>query len=161
MPDCDALITDKGKYLLTITVADCLPVYFYDQKKKVVAIAHAGWRGVVSKIAAAVISAFVKNYGSTPSDLEVFIGPHIRDCHFEVKADVASQFESSDLVLRGGKTYIDLAGAVRKQLVGSGVSDLNIRVSSECTSCLNKKYFSFRRDKPQELETMIAYIGLR
>ncbi|MHB8904014.1 MAG: polyphenol oxidase family protein, partial [Patescibacteria group bacterium] len=89
IPECDALITDQNKYLLTITVADCLPIYFYDQNKKVIAIAHAGWRGVVYKIAGEVINQFINHYHSNLNDIEVFIGPHIRDCHFEVKDDVA------------------------------------------------------------------------
>ena len=43
IPDCDALISNQDNFLLAITVADCLPIYFYDNNKKVVAIAHAGW----------------------------------------------------------------------------------------------------------------------
>ena len=35
IPNCDALITNQNKHLLTITVADCLPIYFYDKNKDV------------------------------------------------------------------------------------------------------------------------------
>lgn len=159
--DCDALITNQNKYLLTITVADCLPIYFYDKNKEVVAIAHAGWRGVVSEIVKNVINQFTDHYNSNLDDIEVFVGPHIRDCHFEVKDDVASQFEISDSIIRDKKTYINLAETIRGQLIKSGISKDNISLSDECTYCLKAKYFSFRRDKPKELETMVAYIGLK
>lgn len=161
IPNCDALITSDRRYLLTITVADCLPLYFYDNKKQVVAIAHAGWRGVVAQIAKEVVDAFVSNYGSSLKDIEVFIGPHIKDCHFEVKGDVAANFKISETIIRNKKIYINLAGVVTSQLLEWGILEANIRISPECTFCSSDKYFSWRRDKPQELKTMLAYIGLQ
>ena len=62
--NCDALITDQPGIILTITVADCLPIYFYDSIKNAVAIAHAGWRGLGSGIIEKVIKAFVDDYHS-------------------------------------------------------------------------------------------------
>jgi hypothetical protein len=159
IPNCDALITNNDKCLLTITTADCLPIYFYDKNKNVVAIAHAGWRGVVSKIAEKVINQFMNHYHSDINDIEVSIGPHIKDCHFEIKDDAANQFKKSDLIIRGDKIYIDLSQIIKNQLNDLGVN--NIEISEDCTYCLSDKYFSYRRDNPKELETMIAYIGLK
>lgn len=161
IPDCDALITDQNKYLLTVTVADCLPIYFYDHNKKVIALAHAGWRGVVSKIAGEVINQFINHYHSDLSDVKVFIGPHIKDCHFEVKNDVVGQFKISDSIVRDRKIYINLSRAVKDQFIKLGVFGDNISISQECTYCLTDKYFSFRRDNPKEIEAMVAYIGLK
>jgi len=161
IPDCDALITNQSKYLLAITVADCLPIYFYDKNKKIIALAHAGWRGVVSNIAQEVINVFISHYNSNPSDIEVFIGPHIQACHFEVKDDVSSQFKISDSIIRNKKTYINLAKTVKEQLSELGLNDDNIRITEECTYCLSDKYFSYRRDNPKELEVMLAYISLK
>ena len=116
IPGCDALITNNPRHLLTVTVSDCVPIYFYDSNKKVVALAHAGWRGVISEIAKEVVNKFITNYQSKPGDIEVFVGPHIKECHFKVKADVASQFKVSDLVLRDEKIYINLAQVIKNQL---------------------------------------------
>ncbi len=159
IPNCDALITNNKNHLLTITAADCLPIYFYDKNKNVVAIAHAGWRGVASKIVEKVINQFTNHYYSNIDDIEVFIGPHIKDCHFEVRDDVASQFQESDLITKEDKIYINLSQIIKNQLTDLGVN--NIETSEECTYCLPNKYFSYRRDNPEELETMIAYIGLK
>lgn len=161
IPDCDALITKQNKYLLLVTVADCLPIYFYDKNKRVVAIAHAGWSGVVSKIVSEVIEKFISYYGSKLGDIEIFIGPHIRDCHFEVKSDVANEFNISDYTIRDKNIYINLSKIVKSQLVEAGILDKNINISQECTYCLSDKYYSFRRDKPKEIEAMVAYIGLK
>ena len=157
--NCDALITCQNKNLLTITVADCLPIYFYDREKGVVALAHAGWRGVTANIIKEVVDTFVNHYASNLGDIEVLIGPHIKDCHFEVKDDVSSQFKNHNIIIRDRKTYISLSRVVKEQLLQQGINNINI--SDECTYCLNKKYFSYRRDNPKDLETMIAYIGLK
>ena len=159
--DCDALITNKSKYLLTLTVADCLPIYFYDKNKKVIALAHAGWRGIVSEISKEVVAKFVQHYNSNLNDIETYIGPHIRECHFEVKNDVAIYFKPSDLITKNKKTYINLSGVIRAQLLELNILDKNIIISRECTYCLTHKYFSYRRDKPEEVEAMLAYISLR
>jgi len=36
----------------------------------------------------------------------------------------------------------------------------NIEISPECTHCEQDKYFSYRRDKSEEVQAMVAYIGL-
>jgi copper oxidase (laccase) domain-containing protein len=112
------------------------------------------------EIAKEVINSFVDNYHSDRADIQVFVGPHIHDCHFEVKNDVSPYFPG-ETVIREGKLYVDLSSAVKKQLLASSISANHINISSECTHCLSDKYFSFRRDNPQDLETMISYIGLK
>lgn len=157
----DALITNNKKQIICLTVADCLPVYFYDQKKQVIALAHAGWRGVILNIAQKVIDKFINNYQSNPEDILVFIGPHIKKCHFEVKSDVSSRFTDKYLLKKEGKIYVDLSQVVLDQLLSRGLDLKNIKISNDCTYCLKKDYFSYRRDKPKELKTMITYIGLK
>ena len=161
IPNCDALISSQKEQLLTITVADCLPIYFYDVQKKVVALAHAGWRGVLSLIAPQVIEKMKEHYHCQPPDIEIIIGPHIQACHFEVKNDVARQLKETDLITKDGKTFINLAQTVANQLIEAKVPMANIRISPDCTYCRTDQYFSYRRDQKAELETMIAYIGLK
>jgi len=159
----DALITkDKGVFL-TITVADCLPVYFCDKSGQTIGIAHIGWRGAVKNLAGKVINRLVGDFKLKPENIVVYIGPHIKTCHFEVKAAVAKKFLKYQEALSsiGKKVYIDLGRVVKKQLAVSGVPRRNVKISQECTYCLENKYFSYRRDKPKKLETMLAYIGLK
>ncbi|MEI7451696.1 MAG: peptidoglycan editing factor PgeF [Candidatus Falkowbacteria bacterium] len=160
IPNYDALITSDPKQILALTVADCLPIYFYDEAKKVIALAHAGWRGVASEIVKNVVSMMNEHYNSNPSDIVVFIGPHIHDCHFEIGEELVEKFSAKSIIHRDGQIFVDLAKEVSAQLVASGILPNKIEVSAECTYCLRDKYFSFRRDKPEQLETMVAYIGL-
>ena len=159
----DVLITQEKGLALAIAIADCAPIYFYDPVKKVIALAHAGWRDVQGGIIDATIQAFQKNFQSEAKDLQVFVGPHLRACHFEVQSEVAEKFSSYPqfIINRAGKTYVDLAGIIMEQLLTAGLEREKLEFSPECTYCEGKKYFSWRRDKPNEVEAMVAYISLK
>lgn len=163
VPDTDALITNDATIVLTITAADCLPVYFYNPGVKAIGLAHAGWKGILKEVAANTAKALQENFESRPEAVKVFIGPHLQKCHFEVKRDVIEKFNGygQHIVTKNNRTYIDLAGIVRQQLESLGVQEKNIRTSPDCTYCLNDKYFSFRRDKPEILEAQLAFVSLQ
>lgn len=162
MANCDALISQQSNVILSITVADCLPIYFYDSKNQVIAIAHAGWRGALQEVAPRVIKIFCEKYRSKSTDINIYIGPHIQNCHFEVQTDVLEKFKniySYAIIDRDNKSFIDLSLVVKNQLINQGVLEKNIIISPECTYCQKEKYFSYRRDKPQNLQTMLAFIS--
>ncbi len=88
----DGLITNTPDLPLTTYHADCVPIYFYDPLKKVIGLAHAGWRGTVSSIASVMVSRMVEAMGCRPRDILAGIGPSIcRDC-FEVDFPVYQEF---------------------------------------------------------------------
>ncbi len=160
----DALITKRNNLFLSVTVADCLPIFFFDPVKKIVALAHAGWRGVLKEIVRKTVRTMKSEFGSNPADILVGIGPHICADHYEVKAEVSrgfTQYGESVLLQRDGKTCLDLAIAAQVQLQAEGIAQESIEISEECTFNLDNKYFSYRRDRPENLETMLAFIGIR
>ncbi len=157
----DALITDQPGEILTITIADCYPVYIFDPVYKVVAIAHAGWRGITKDILCNVIDYFVLKFSSNPKNILVGVGPGLGKCHFEVKEDVLGYFrEYSDAIEeRDGKTFVDLPAILEKKMLERGLKRENIDFSNLCTYCEEDKFFSRRRDKNSD-EVMMAYIGM-
>ena len=161
--EVDGLVTNSKNLFLTMATADCLPIYFYDPVKEVIGIAHAGWKGVAFNIVKEVIEKMIEIFNSNPINIVVYVGPHIKKCHFEVQNDVAEKFnEYGEFVLKqDDRIFIDLRGLAKKQLVDIGVKEKNISASDECTHCEEKKYFSFRRDKPEKTEAMVCYIGMK
>lgn len=156
----DALVT-KDKVALSVTVADCIPVYFYVKNSKIIALAHAGWRGILGGIIENTLSE-ISRLGGRGNDIEVVLGPGLRACHFEIKRDILGQFKkySRHIINRDDKIFVDLFGIIREKLTSEGVLRSNIFESGECTFCDKNKFYSFRRDKPKETEAMMAIIGL-
>ncbi len=158
--EADALVT-KEKIFLAITIADCVPVYFYDEKNKIVGLAHAGWRGITGGIIENTLDK-MSLLGANIKEIEIEMGPGIRKCHFEIKEDVLDKFgKYPEFVIRkSSKIFVDLFEIIKKEALGFDVKEKNIRDFGECTYCNSKKYFSYRRDKPKEVQSMMATIGM-
>lgn len=161
LPETDALVTDVPGISIGVTVADCVPVFLADGVRHAVGIAHAGWRGIVAGVLENTVAAMVREYGSDPATIRAFVGPRIRECHYEVSADVADRFPAECRTVRDGRIFLDLGLACRMRLVDSGLAPENVSVSNECTACDAEKFFSFRRDKPPVPEAMLATIAVR
>ncbi|MDD3302866.1 MAG: peptidoglycan editing factor PgeF [Candidatus Gracilibacteria bacterium] len=159
--EVDGLITNNPDLILSVTIADCVPIYFYDDIKKVFGIAHAGWRGITCDITKSMIDKFVEEFDSKTSDIKVYVGAHIQKCHFEIKEDIIDKFYDRFLIKENSIIKVDLLGIIRDKLEKLGVKSENISSSQECTYCESEKYFSYRRDKPEKVEAMIGVIGIR
>lgn len=158
--EADGLITNQPGIFLSVTVADCLPILFFDPKKKIIGIAHAGWRGVLKNIVPAAVEK-IKKLGGQVKNIQVEIGPGIGQCHFEIGQDMIGKFKEYKKFIedREGKYFVDLKGIVADQLKKAGMKKENIRDAGVCTFC-EKKYFSARRDKNKEIQSGVAVIGL-
>lgn len=77
--ETDGMITDQAGALLTVAVADCVPLLFLDLVERRVAVAHAGRRGTFAGIAKKMFYQMVEN-GSRAQDVQVVIGPSIGPC---------------------------------------------------------------------------------
>ena len=149
----DALITDRSGVSLSIRTADCFPILLADTRRRAVAAIHAGWRGISAQICAETVKNMHIRFGSSPGDIYAAIGPGIGVCCYEVGLDVARRFGMD----RAGR--LDLAAAIRRQLVESGVSESRVEAIPGCTRCDAERFHSFRRDQ-QNSGRMISYIRI-
>ncbi len=94
LENTDGLYTDKKGLILSTTFADCVPLFFADDERKVIAATHSGWRGTVEKIGAKTVETLIKE-GSSPENITVVIGPSICPECFEVGREVADEFEKN------------------------------------------------------------------
>jgi polyphenol oxidase len=172
----DALVTDISGLLLLLLFADCVPVYIADPIRRVVAIAHSGWRGTELNVVQATLVKMTAAFGTEPSDCVAAIGPCIGASSYEVSTDVASRFfdapfdridETVSPVLtynkKTEKYSLNLRQMVFIQLVRAGLNDQRVAVSNQCTYTNEKEFFSHRRDGVggQSTGRMAAIIGLR
>ncbi|MDD5489351.1 MAG: peptidoglycan editing factor PgeF [Candidatus Moranbacteria bacterium] len=160
--DADGLITGRKNIFLSVTAADCLPIFLFEPKKEIVGLVHAGWRSLEMNILENAIGK-MEDLGGTPENILAGIGPAICQKHYEVGPEVAEKFVKYPEAIGNGnnKIFLDIKKVAEMQLLSLGVSGKNIEISSACTFELPKKYFSARRDKPQEIEAMMAAIGIK
>lgn len=148
----DALVTNEPNVTLVTYYADCTPVFFVDKVKKVIALAHAGWRGTVGKICKNVIEIMVNEYGSKPEDILCCIGPAISKCCYEIDEGCYSQFVGAggldiDKIMTdkgNGKYMADLLETNKQIILSCGVPLCNITVSDVCTKCNSDLLWSHR-----------------
>jgi YfiH family protein len=169
-PETDALVTDVVGLALGITVADCVPLILYDSKRHVLGLAHAGWRGTVSGIAARTVERMTMEFGSRPADVLAGIGPSIGPCCYEVGDEViAAWLESGcaepEHAVRPGtgeRRHFDLWSASTMQLKSAGLAAGNIEVAGRCVRCESERFFSYRATQAGEarhgLMLMIAQL---
>lgn len=164
--ECDAMITNSpGIYLLSF-YADCVPVYFYDRVNRVVGMAHCGWKGTMGRIAAKTVDAMQREYNSFAADIQIFIGPGIGPCCFEIQPDLASKVNAEfnslhDIIITNDKSSFtwDLQETNRQLLIECGVNPSHISVCKLCTSCHTDHFYSYRKEK-SDTGRMGAIIGL-
>ena len=156
---CDALITNVPGLILVIRSADCIPIFFADSSKRVVALAHAGWRGIASLLPLRMIAALHHTYKSCPDDVHVAIGPAIRACCYEVGPEFVQLF--GPFVEQGNeRCRCDLTGAAIAQLQEGGIRKAHITDCERCTACDTQHWFSLRREG-SSTGRMSSFIMLR
>jgi polyphenol oxidase len=157
--DSDALYTNRKNNFLALSLADCIPVFLFEQKKKVVAAIHSGWKGTLNKITTLTIEKIINEFSIDLKKIYAFIGPGISVEHFEVGNDIAELFEENVKSKRNGKNYIDLKKHNFLQLINIGVPKENIEVSDYCTYKEKDLFHSYRRDNDKS-GRMLGVIGL-
>ena len=138
----DAMITGQQGICLVTVHADCVPVQLYDEKRRVIAAVHAGWRGTALGIAGKTAKMMREKFGC--SDIRGYIGPAISMCCYEVGQEVADAFSEYPEAVKfyGGKPHIDLKKINKIQLEDAGVE--HVDVSSFCTCC-SENFVSYRK----------------
>ncbi len=156
--DVDGIITNVKDMPLVTAHADCVPLFFYDPVKQVVALAHSGWKGTVGKIGKVTVEKMSEAFGSKPTDILCGIGPSICKNCYEVSSDVAEAFvevfgeEVKSRILSKsifnpddcGKYMLDLWEACRIALLEAGILEEHIEVTDYCTRCHPDLFFSHR-----------------
>ncbi|MDI6783651.1 MAG: peptidoglycan editing factor PgeF [bacterium] len=155
IPATDAMVTEIPKICLMILTADCVPILFFDPKKKVIGVAHAGWKGTGKQIAQKTVQVMQKKFACSPSDILVGLGPSIGPCCYEVGAEVIIGIErtfanQTKEVLpwnSENQGYFNLWEANKIQLVQEGILERNIEVTGFCTRCHSDIFYSARQTK--------------
>ena len=137
----DAIITNIPGVLIGVNTADCVPILIVDNKKKYIAVIHAGWKGAVAGV---IESTMMKLKELGCNDLSCAMGPSIQKKSFEVGHDVLNKVGRKYISVSNKKVLFDLPFYVLEKLMKLGASEVS-KINTDTFS--NEAYFSYRRQR--------------
>ncbi|MCL2044571.1 MAG: polyphenol oxidase family protein [Treponema sp.] len=166
----DGMVSYSSNAFLSVTVADCLPVFLLDTENGWFAVLHSGWKGtgIVSNAV-----EIMQKAGSRPQALAAVLGPCIQSCCYRVDTERAKlfndefgcasphcgdskEFPLGNVVQKKKSWYINLQAANARLLAAAGVKHI-----AYCTDCTytDTRLGSFRREGSHAYTRMIALVG--
>ena len=156
----DAVWSDQPGQLCVIHTADCLPVFFADKAGGRVALAHAGWRGLLAGVLENTLDVF-----EDKNRVLVWLGPAIGPGHFEVGGEVYQEFvqgmpsASSAFTPSPGDSHkwlADLYMLARQRLNRVGVFNI---YGGGCCTYMDPRFFSYRKQATTGRMTSLIWIS--
>ncbi len=149
-PRADAVVTRVPHLAIGVSTADCGPLLLADSEAGVVGAAHAGWRGALTGVIEATISA-MEQLGADRGRITAALGPTIRQPNYEVGQEFVARFVAADpgnarfftASQRNGHAMFNLTGYIAKRVRQAGIvqfEDLGL-----CTYAEPERFFSYRR----------------
>ena len=150
LPRADAVISRTPGLVIGVLTADCAPVLLADPVARVVAAAHAGWRGAVDGIIESAVAG-MERLGAKRQRISAALGPCIGPVAYEVGPDFETQFLASDADSRqffsrrdnADRPHFDLPAFVGRRLRDAGIG--SVVGLSPCTYENESLFFSYRR----------------
>jgi YfiH family protein len=146
----DAIYARKTNNPCVILTADCMPLFLCDRQGTIVALAHAGWRG----LAAGVIENTITAMKIPGKNILAWMGPAMGPQKFEVGSEVREQFLATDpdataafMPLPNQKWLANIYLLAQQRLHNCGVTAIS--GGDHCTFTEKEKFFSYRRDGKQ------------
>lgn len=155
-PRADAIVTVTPGIAVSALTADCAPVLFAEPVARVVAAAHAGWRGAIGGVLEATLAA-MEQLGANKERIEAAVGPCIGQPAYQVGFDFEVEFlkrdpGSAQFFVRpgadsGARPHFDLAGYVVHRLSRAGLAPMRV---APCTFAQAEHFFSYRRSQARK-----------
>lgn len=152
--DADGHATAQPGLLLTVTIADCVPLFLVDRERRAVALLHAGWRGVAGGVLGSGVR-LLSDRGVPAGSLTMHLGVAICGRCYEVGEAVARALLGA--AAPAGASRVDLRDVLAGQAARLGIGEVS--VAPACTSCEGDRYFSHRASGGAP-GRQIAYLGL-
>ena len=152
----DGIVTNVPGITISISVADCVPVYLFALDVGAIGLLHAGRAGTLLGIAAKGVRLLSERYGASRGSIWAVVGPSICGGCYEVSPEMAEHFRAAGLIAR--ERHIDLWASNRVQLERVGVPAEQIHVAGMCTA-EEGELFSFRRDATAARNLALLVVG--
>ena len=150
----DGWVTTHTGILLTVTIADCVPVYL-GVPGRGVALLHAGWRGTAGGILRIGLERLLGATGASVGDVIMHCGVGICGPCYEVGSEVMT---GCGLAAEGpGPWHIDLRAHLAATARELGLT--SVTASSWCSAHDRPAFYSHRASGGAD-GRMVAYLGM-
>lgn len=144
----DAIVTNELNTAIGVFTADCVPIILVDKVKGAVAAIHSGWKGTYNSIVKETVEKMIEDYNTDVNDINAYIGPHIRQCCYEISEELKlkfiDRFNVDKAELFSGRK-LSMEKCIEEDLIDIGVNEDNIYSLGLCTHCdQNIKLHSYR-----------------
>jgi len=154
-PAADGHLTRDPEVLLTVSLADCVPVFLVEPRSRTLGLLHAGWRGVAAGILERGIEAMWARFGVSAASLHVHLGPAISEPRYEVGPEVHRALGLPD---PGGPATLDLRRHLAERAEKLGVPGSQVGVSDLCVHD-DSRFFSHRGGDSGRQVALLGYRG--
>ncbi|AGK58898.1 hypothetical protein HYPDE_36133 [Hyphomicrobium denitrificans 1NES1] len=150
LPHADAVVSATPGLVVGVLTADCAPILLADANARVVAAAHAGWRGALNGIVESAI-AEMERLGARRDRIRAAVGPCIGQEAYEVGPEFEAEFlepdpANRDFFSRRSETerpHFDLSGFVLRRLHAARIEHATSLATCTCEN--ESLFFSYRR----------------
>lgn len=157
MEGVDGHLSDRPGLLLTVSVADCVPVSVVDPVRRSVALVHAGWRGTAARVVVRALERLQQEYGAAAGEFWLHCGPAICGECYEVGPEVHAALRPEETP-PAEPTPIDVRAVIADQATSAGIHPERVSLSAHCTCCGPGEFFSHRAGSPGR---QMGVIGVR
>lgn len=152
-PRTDGHATRVPGVLLTVSVADCVPVSLVAPERRAVVLLHGGWRGIAAGIAERGVEFLSARLDARVHELYAHLGPAICGSCYQVGPEV---HRSLRLPEPARPESIDLRAILAGRLRGAGIQEAHLTASTYCTLCSGGAFFSHRGGRTERQVTVLG-----
>ena len=153
--ECDALYTRTKGIPLCIFHADCVPIFFIDEKEDLVGIIHAGFKGTMKHIALKAIKEVISRENLNIEDLKFYIGPFRMKQSFEIDDSSKAAIVEAGFEETIQDNHFDNGLANILDLRKLGVKDEQIALANMDTVSDDRFYSAYQKTPVGRLVSLI------
>ena len=153
--ECDALYTYERNVPLCIFHADCVPIFFINERSSLVGIIHAGFKGTMKHVAYKAINEIINKEKLDIKDFKFYIGPFRQPKSFKIDAETRQVIIEAGFneAIKGDEFDNGLANRI--DLYSLGVDDSQINDDHLDTFTDDRLYSAYQKTPVGRLVSLI------
>ena len=153
--ESDALYTYEKNAPICVFHADCVPIFFINEKANLVGIIHAGFKGTMKHVTLKVMNEIINNEKLNIKDFLFYIGPYREPISFEIDDMMRNTVTEAGFkaAIKGNRFDNGLANIIDLHEVG--VNDSQIKAIHLDTVTDDRLYSAYQKTPVGRLVSLI------